>query len=109
MKTLLLILSLTITSQTFASVGALEVIGVTRAPTLFPIIGTAFTTGYTFTGTLSKEVNRVMQEAQDYNQTGILNEFIASKVNIIMEQNPDFSESDAVDALMELSTQLSNI
>lgn len=108
MKTLLFILSLTITSQTFAGVSPVEAIGLTSAPTLFPLIGTSFLTAYTFTGTLSKEVNQVMKEGQDYNQTGILNGLLASKVNIIMDQNPEFSEAEAVDALMELAAQLMN-
>lgn len=107
MKTILLTISLLFSTQLLAAGNVIETIGIsTIGVTMSPSITSIITKGL-LTG-VYKEAQQVVNYSQDFNQSGKLNDFLASKVKQIQEENPDVSDAEAVDSLFTVAMLIIN-
>lgn len=108
MKKLLVILCLTLSSQSFAfEQPEMERIGrvlMSLAFTSSPILTTngltASVSGH------RKEATMVLQDIQEYNHTGSISIYLADKMNIVRNEMTDISDSEAIDVLADLATDI---
>lgn len=110
MKTLLITLSLMTTffsTQAYAvsDAASANTTAVTFSP-LFPLIGTTFVSSATTEGlNAHKEALQIINEGQEYFQSGDMAVLIGSKVEQLQAEQ-DMSDDEAVDALMNLANDI---
>lgn len=109
MKTTLAILSMIVLSaQAHAGFEALNPSAQgSLLVTFSPAMSTTIATGTTSNGSVGKEARQIMEEGQEYFQTGEMGLLIASKVETLQEEQ-DMSVDEAIDLLMVRASKILN-
>lgn len=62
-------------------------------------------TSLSSSGNLEKEANQVINDVQEYQASGKISAFLATKISSIQRADQSVSESDAIDALVAVSLE----
>lgn len=107
MKKLIILVAIVMMSQTtFASEASGKGLASTGAEIFFTTAMTSVlseATSFSVSDAQKLEAKKILNEIQEYNQTGFISAFLAQKIAIVNSLESDLSVDDSIDVLIEAS------